>query len=128
MELLGGRADAVISDMSPNISGSYSMDHARSVDLCSHALKFARQTLKPGGSLIMKMFEGDMINDFLAEVKKSFSSVRLHAPKASRSCSSEIYIIAKGFRGPSEGGALKSAPKANVNGNAALVNEDKNQN
>ncbi len=95
--LLGGKADTVISDMSPNISGSYSMDHARSVDLCTHALEFARRTLRPGGSLVMKIFEGDMMNDFLSEVKKSFSSVRLHSPKASRSSSSEIYVVAKGF-------------------------------
>jgi 23S rRNA (uridine2552-2'-O)-methyltransferase len=101
-ELLGGEADTVISDMSPNISGSYSMDQARSVDLCTHALNFARQTLRPGGTLVMKIFEGDMINEFLAEVRKSFSSVRLHAPKASRSCSSEIYIIAQGFKGPAK--------------------------
>ncbi|MBI0584584.1 MAG: RlmE family RNA methyltransferase [Methanomassiliicoccus sp.] len=104
--LLDGRADVVISDMSPNISGSYSMDHARSVDLCAHALEFARQTLRPGGSLVMKIFEGDMINEFLAEVRKDFSSVRLHSPKASRSSSSEIYIVAKGFKG----GAPTSGP------------------
>ncbi len=54
--LLEGKADTVISDMAPNISGSYSMDHARSVDLCAHALDFARQVLKPGGSLVMKIF------------------------------------------------------------------------
>lgn len=108
--LLGEKADTVISDMAPNISGSYSMDHARSVDLCAHALDFARQVLKPGGSLVMKIFEGDMMNEFLAEVRKSFSSVRLHSPKASRSSSSEIYIIAKGFReaktGPTEADKL----------------------
>ncbi|WP_019178455.1 RlmE family RNA methyltransferase [Methanomassiliicoccus luminyensis] len=108
--LLEGKADTVISDMAPNISGSYSMDHARSVDLCAHALDFARQVLKPGGSLVMKIFEGDMMNEFLAEVRKSFSSVRLHSPKASRSSSSEIYIIAKGFReaktGPTEADKL----------------------
>lgn len=99
ISLLDGRADVVISDMSPNISGNYSIDHARSVDLCTHALEFARRTLKPGGSLVMKIFEGDMINQFLAEVRKSFSSVKLHSPKASRSQSSEIYIVAKGFKG-----------------------------
>ena len=98
--LLGGKADTVISDMSPNISGSYSMDHARSIDLCTHAFRFAQQVLKPGGSLVMKVFEGDMMNDFLAEVRRSFSAVRLHSPKASRSSSSEIYIVAKGFKGP----------------------------
>lgn len=96
-ELLGGKADVVISDMSPNISGSYCMDHARSVDLCTHALNFARQVLKPNGNLVMKIFEGDMMKDFLKDVRKSFNNVKLHSPKASRDCSSEIYIIAKGF-------------------------------
>ena len=85
MDLLGGKADTVLSDMSPNISGQYSIDHARSVDLCDHALEFARRTLRPGGSLVMKVFEGDMLNDLLTEVRRSFSSVRLHSPKASRS-------------------------------------------
>jgi 23S rRNA (uridine2552-2'-O)-methyltransferase len=102
MGLLGGKADAVISDMSPNISGQYSIDQARSVDLCHHALEFARRTLRPGGSLVMKVFEGDMLNDLLSEVRGSFASVRLHSPKASRSQSSEIYVVAKGFKGPAE--------------------------
>ena len=100
-ELLGGKADTILSDMSPNISGSYSTDHARSVELCTHALNFARQTLKRGGSLVMKIFEGDMMNEFLAEVRESFSTVKLHSPKASRASSSEIYIVARGFRGAS---------------------------
>jgi 23S rRNA (uridine2552-2'-O)-methyltransferase len=115
--LLGGQADTVISDMSPNISGSYSMDQARSVELCTHALNFARQTLKPGGTLVMKIFEGDMMNEFLAEVRKSFASVRLHAPKASRSSSSEIYIVAKGFKGQAieqgSDGSSEERPSAN---------------
>jgi len=108
--LLDGRADVVISDMSPNIGGNYSIDQARSVDLCTHALDFARQTLRPGGSLVMKIFEGDMINEFLAEVRRSFASVRLHSPKASRSSSSEIYIVAKGFRGGTQGQASAARP------------------
>lgn len=126
-QLLGGKADTVISDMSPNISGSYSMDHARSVDLCTHALNFARQTLKPGGTLVMKIFEGDMINEFLKEVRKSFSQVRLHAPKASRSCSSEIYIIAKGFKGLPEADAPKATPETNVKEIVPLISDRKNQ-
>jgi 23S rRNA (uridine2552-2'-O)-methyltransferase len=111
MALLDGKADVVISDMSPNISGNYSIDQARSVDLCTHALDFARQTLRPGGSLVMKIFEGDMINEFLVGVRRSFASVRLHSPKASRSSSSEIYIVAKGFRGGAQeqASASKSA-------------------
>ena len=107
MSLLEGKADVVISDMSPNISGNYSIDHARSVDLCNHALEFARRTLRPGGSLVMKVFEGDMLNDLLTDIRRSFGSVRLHGPKASRSSSSEIYIVAKGYKegGSSQAGA-----------------------
>lgn len=95
--LVGGNADVILSDMSPNISGHYSMDHARSIELCEHALAFARKTLVPGGALVMKIFEGDMMNDFLKKVRENFENVKLFGPKASRSSSSEIYIIAKGF-------------------------------
>jgi 23S rRNA (uridine2552-2'-O)-methyltransferase len=95
--MTNGKVDVVISDMSPNISGSYSTDHARSVELCEHALSFARKTLVEGGNLVMKMFEGDMMRDFVKDLKTSFEEVKLHGPKASRSSSSEIYIIARGF-------------------------------
>jgi 23S rRNA (uridine2552-2'-O)-methyltransferase len=97
LEALGGKADVVLSDMSPSISGNYSMDQARSVDLCEHALAFAEKVLKPHGSLVMKIFEGDMMQDFLKLVKSKFKEVRLGAPDASRSSSSEIYIVAKGY-------------------------------
>jgi len=97
LEALGGKADVVLSDMSPSISGNYSMDQARSVDLCEHALEFAEKVLKPHGSLVMKIFEGDMMQDFLKLVKSKFKEVRLGAPDASRSSSSEIYIVAKGY-------------------------------
>jgi 23S rRNA (uridine2552-2'-O)-methyltransferase len=96
---IGGKVDVVLSDMSPHISGSYSMDHARSVELCHHGLVFASKVLKKRGCMVMKIFQGDMMQDFLAEVRKHFGEVRLHGPKASRSSSSEIYIIAKGFLG-----------------------------
>ncbi len=99
LEALGGPADVVISDMSPNISGSYSMDHARSIDLCEHALEFAEKVLRPNGSLVMKVFEGDMMQDFLKRVKERFVEVRLTAPEATRTSTSEIYIVAKGYKG-----------------------------
>ena len=83
-------------------SGSYCMDHARSVELCTYALNFARQVLKPKGNLVMKIFEGDMMKGFLNDVRSSFQNVKLHSPKASRDSSSEIYIIAKGFIPPKE--------------------------
>lgn len=96
---VGGKVDVVLSDMSPNISGNYSMDHARSVELCHHGLAFAMKVLKKGGSMVMKIFQGDLMNEFMSEVKDHFGEVRLHGPKASRSSSSEIYIIARGFSG-----------------------------
>jgi 23S rRNA (uridine2552-2'-O)-methyltransferase len=97
--ILGGKADVVLSDMSPNISGQYSMDHARSVELCEHALNFAKKTLVFGGNMVVKIFEGDMMHDFMKQMKANFDEVKLHCPSASRSSSSEIYIIAKGFNG-----------------------------
>ena len=99
LEALGGKADVVLSDMSPNISGSYSMDHARSVDLCEHALEFAEKVLEPGGALVMKIFEGDMMQDLMKQVKARFKEVKLYGPEASRASSSEIYIIARDFIG-----------------------------
>ncbi len=99
LEALGGKADVVLSDMSPNISGSYSMDHARSVDLCEHALEFAEKVLRPGGALVLKIFEGDMMQDFMKLVKARFKEVKLFGPDASRASSSEIYVIAKNFAG-----------------------------
>ncbi|NYT12444.1 MAG: RlmE family RNA methyltransferase [Methanomassiliicoccales archaeon] len=95
---LEGEADVVLSDMSPNISGHYSTDHARSVGLVETALSIAKVTLRPGGSFLAKVFEGDMIRDLRRVVESCFKEVKLHSPKASRSSSSEIYIIARGFQ------------------------------
>ncbi|MCQ5375258.1 MAG: RlmE family RNA methyltransferase [Methanomassiliicoccales archaeon] len=97
LSVIGGRADVVLSDMSPNISGNYSTDHARSVELCEHALEFAKKSLKDGGSMVVKIFQGDLLKDYLRRVRKSFLDVKLHSPKASRPTSSEIYVIARGF-------------------------------
>jgi 23S rRNA (uridine2552-2'-O)-methyltransferase len=85
--------------MSPNISGAYDTDQARSVELCEYALSFAQKTLVDNGTLVMKIFEGKDTKEFLVEVKKHFDNVRMYAPKASRDSSSEVYIIARGYRG-----------------------------
>jgi 23S rRNA (uridine2552-2'-O)-methyltransferase len=95
-----GRANVVISDMSPNISGKYSIDHARSVELAETAFSFACKVLGKGSRLVIKVFQGDMFPSFLKKVKRSFGFCKAHSPKASRKASSEIYIIGKGFRGP----------------------------
>jgi 23S rRNA (uridine2552-2'-O)-methyltransferase len=93
-----GRADVVLSDMSPNISGNYNIDHAKSIELSELAFDFACKVLRPGGRFVAKVFVGDMYRDYLREVSKAFESCRAHHPKASRSTSSETYVIGKGFR------------------------------
>lgn len=89
----------VLSDMSPDISGNYSVDHARSIYLCSQALKTAKELLEKNGSFVCKVFMGDMFQEFVSEVKESFSQVKQYSPKASRKSSSEQYIIARSHTG-----------------------------
>jgi len=97
--LIPNKADVVISDMSPDISGNYSYDHARSVELCEHALKFAAKVLREGGNFCVKMFYGDMSKNFVKLVGKNFAEVYTHHPKASRPTSSELYVVGIGFKG-----------------------------
>jgi len=92
---IGGSADVVISDAAPNLSGTWDVDHARSIDLARSALMIAKKLLKPGGSFLVKVFQGDMFNDYLKDVRREFSRVQAHSPQASRKESAEIYIIAK---------------------------------
>jgi 23S rRNA (uridine2552-2'-O)-methyltransferase len=97
--LLGGRkADLVISDLAPNISGIGVSDQARSMYLCELALEFARQCLKPGGSLLVKVFQGAGFAEFLADMRKAFVKVGSRKPEASRGRSSEMYLLGKGYR------------------------------
>jgi len=94
--LVGDRnANVVLSDMSPDISGNYSVDQARSVYLCEHSLKLACTLLKPGGNFVCKVFEGEDLHGFISGVNKNFKAVNRLSPSASRKSSSEIYIIAR---------------------------------
>jgi 23S rRNA (uridine2552-2'-O)-methyltransferase len=96
---LGGRkADLVISDLAPNISGIDVSDQARSIYLCELALEFARQCLKPGGSLLVKVFQGAGFTEFLAGMRKCFVRVGSRKPDASRGRSSEMYLLGKGYK------------------------------
>lgn len=97
-ELLPRSADTVISDVSPNISGIWELDHARQIDLAKKSLQIATSILKPKGNFFVKVFQGDMLNDFVKEVKQHFTSVRLVKPPASRTKSSELYILGIKFR------------------------------
>ena len=94
-----GKADLVISDMAPNISGMGSVDMPRAYYLCELALDLARQVLNPGGGLLVKLFQGDGFEAYNKELKTSFSKVVMRKPKASRPRSREIYALATGFLG-----------------------------
>ena len=90
-------ADVVICDAAPNLSGNWSLDHARSIDLSTSALECAKKILKPKGHFVVKVFQGDMFKDFLDEVKNNFTYTKAYSPQASRSQSAEIYVIGKKF-------------------------------
>jgi 23S rRNA (uridine2552-2'-O)-methyltransferase len=90
--------DVVLSDMSPSISGAYSTDHARSVELVRRAHALACEVLRPGGALAAKVFSGDMIDELIAQLRPNFAEVVRTKPPASRAPSSEIYLVALGFR------------------------------
>jgi 23S rRNA (uridine2552-2'-O)-methyltransferase len=92
------KADVVISDMSPNISGVWEVDHARQIDLATKALEVAKQILCPHGNFFTKVFEGDLLSQYIELVKRNFDEVKLIKPKASRSQSSEMYILALGLK------------------------------
>jgi len=93
------KADLVISDMAPNISGMGSVDMPRAYHLCELALDLARQVLNPGGGLLVKLFQGEGFEAYSKELKTSFSKVVMRKPKASRPRSREIYALATGFLG-----------------------------
>lgn len=89
--------DCVVSDMAPDMSGQYDLDQARSVHLCELALAFAEQHLRPGGSMLCKVFEGADFQAFREEVRQRFRKVYQFAPPASRKQSSEVYLFARGL-------------------------------
>ena len=93
LALGGSKADLVISDLAPNISGIGVSDQARSMYLAELALEFARQCLKPGGSLLVKVFQGAGFTEFLAAMRKAFAKVGSRKPEASRGRSSEMYML-----------------------------------
>jgi 23S rRNA (uridine2552-2'-O)-methyltransferase len=97
-DVLGGKADIVLSDLAPNVSGVWDIDHARQISLSTIALGSARQVLRGGGSAVFKVFEGEMLNEFKAELKNSFDRVHLSKPTASRQESSELYIVCLDFK------------------------------
>jgi len=97
-ELLPRSSDVVISDVSPSISGVWELDHARQIDLAQQSLRIATSVLRPKGNFFVKVFQGDMLNDFVREVKQHFAFVKLIKPKASRARSAELYVLGMNLR------------------------------
>ena len=89
------KADVVLSDMSPDISGNYSVDQARSAWLCTKAYTIAENLLHSDGIFVCKIFEGEDTREVISNIRHRFYIVKKFSPSASRKSSSEIYIIAK---------------------------------
>ncbi|MFW5938708.1 MAG: SAM-dependent methyltransferase [Halanaeroarchaeum sp.] len=95
-EATGGTVDTVVSDMAPNMTGEYSVDHARSVHLARQALETALDLLDSGGDFAVKVFDGQDFEAFRDDVEDEFEYVRVLRPDASRDSSSEVYVVGKG--------------------------------
>ena len=96
---LDGPADLVLSDMAPNTTGHAATDHLRIMALAELALDFALKVLAPGGGFVAKVFQGGSEKGLLDRLKRHFAAVRHAKPPASRKDSSELYVVATGFRG-----------------------------
>lgn len=102
MEKLPKPASVVISDASPKISGIWDIDHAKSIELARATLNLSGKILRPMGRMLIKVFQGGLFDDLVADVRKEFDFVKVSKPEASRKRSAEAYIIAKRFRGQRE--------------------------
>ncbi len=96
-EALGGdKVDLVMSDLAPNVSGT-AADQPRMIYLCELTLDLARQVVKPGGALVVKIFQGEGFDGYLKELRSAFTRVVSRKPKSSRAHSRELYLVAKGY-------------------------------
>jgi len=89
--------DLVISDMAPNVSGMKAVDQPRAIYLCDLALDLAREVLKPGGELVVKVFQGEGFDHYLRDLRGAFARVTARKPKASRPRSREMYLVARNY-------------------------------
>ena len=92
------RADLVMSDMAPNISGNRSVDQPRSMYLAELALNLCGQVLRRGGNFVCKLFQGEGSDALIADARQSFGTVRIVKPRASRAGSREVYLVARNYR------------------------------
>ncbi len=99
IDMLNGESlDLVLSDMAPNVTGMKAIDQPRLILLAELVLEFTQSMLKPGGSMVVKVFHGEGFDEYLAATRRSFRQVVSRKPEASRSQSRELYLVAKGLR------------------------------
>lgn len=96
--LAGQKVDVVLSDMAPNMSGTRAIDQPRAIYFAELALETAKQVLAEGGALLVKMFQGAGFDEFKRECGQFFDKVQIRKPKASKSRSREVYLLAQGFK------------------------------
>ena len=95
---LDGRpVDIVMSDMAPNMSGMRSIDQPKAIYLCELTLDLARNVLKPGGNMVIKLFQGEGSDEFVKECRKNFRKIVIRKPAASRARSREVYLLALNY-------------------------------
>jgi 23S rRNA (uridine2552-2'-O)-methyltransferase len=111
LTFLPRKPDGVISDAAPNISGVWDVDQARQIDLANQALQLALKLLRPQGNFFVKVFEGELLDDFIQTVKQYFEIVKFIKPKASRTKSSEMYLLAMQMKPESERNELDKTEK-----------------
>jgi 23S rRNA (uridine2552-2'-O)-methyltransferase len=98
-EALGGVADVILSDLAPSVSGVWELDQTRQVDLTLRVLELSHELLKAGGSVFCKLFEGERSQEVRDQFRRTFASVRVIKPAASRGASSELYYFCEGLKG-----------------------------
>jgi 23S rRNA (uridine2552-2'-O)-methyltransferase len=94
------KADVVLSDASPNLSGIWELDQNRQLSLASCSARIASEALRPGGAMVLKAFQGSSFEDLLSSLRPLFRSVDLFRPAATRKHSSEMYLVCRGFMPP----------------------------
>jgi 23S rRNA (uridine2552-2'-O)-methyltransferase len=95
---LGGKADVVLSDMMPNVTGVPLVDQARAAEITQAAIELCRKSLKPDGAFLVKVFHGEAFDEVLKELKAAFQTVEVRKPAASRGESRENYLLARGLK------------------------------
>jgi 23S rRNA (uridine2552-2'-O)-methyltransferase len=98
LSYFGKKVNSVICDLSPQVSGNWSVDHGKQISLNYSATKIMEQVLTKKGNALFKVFDGDYSNEFYQFMKKKFSKIKLTKPKASRKPSSELYCICLGYK------------------------------